>query len=161
MEWREVIENPSLRDLPFKIETNEWGQIVMTPTSVKHSRYQGYVIEWFCRFAEGKALPECPIQTSEGVRVADVAWGSAEFFKRNRGDLPCFPEAPEVVVEVKSPSNRLQEMEGKKHLYFEAGAREVWLCDEDGGIRFFSPRGKLTRSELFGEFPEHIDIDFV
>ena len=38
MDWREVIENPSLRNLPFKIETNEWGQIVMTPATVRHSK---------------------------------------------------------------------------------------------------------------------------
>ena len=36
MEWREVVEHPSLKDLPFKIETNEWGKIMMTPASYGH-----------------------------------------------------------------------------------------------------------------------------
>ncbi len=42
MEWREVIEHPSLKNLPFKIETNEWGQIEMTPTSHAHERKVDY-----------------------------------------------------------------------------------------------------------------------
>ena len=33
MEWREIVEHPSLKDLPFKIETNERGQIIMTPAT--------------------------------------------------------------------------------------------------------------------------------
>jgi Uma2 family endonuclease len=161
MEWHEVIEHPSLRDLPFKIETNKWGQIVMTPATVMHSKYQGLIIESFHRLGQwGRVFPELGIQTSDGVKVADVAWGSAEFFRRNEGDVPCLMESPEIVVEVRSPSNTAEEMEGKKKLYFEKGAKEVWFCDKEGSMHFFNPQGKLKRSELFGEFPEHIDIDF-
>ncbi len=36
MQWSEVLEDKSLRDLPFKIETNRYGQIVMTPVSNEH-----------------------------------------------------------------------------------------------------------------------------
>ena len=161
MEWREVIENPSLRDLPFKIETNEWGEIVMTPATVRHGRYQSLIDKWLGRLSqEGQTCTECPIQTSEGVKVADVAWGSTEFFKRNREDVPFLPESPEIVVEVKSPSNTIEEMERKRKLYFEKGSKEVWFCDKEGTMHFFNPRGELERSELFGEFPGHIDIDF-
>ena len=69
------------------------------------------------------------------------------------------PESPEVVVEVESPSNSVAELEGKRLLYFEKGAKEFWLCDEDGNMRFFNPQGELGRSELFGEFPKRIDIE--
>ena len=34
--WKEIVESPNLKNLPYKIETNEWGQIVMTPASAKH-----------------------------------------------------------------------------------------------------------------------------
>ncbi len=162
MEWREIIEDPSLRNLPFKIETNEWGKIVMTPATGTHAIYQWHIISWFARFGQGgKALPECPIQTSKGVRVADVAWGSVAFFKKYGSRIILFVESPEIVVEVESPSNSSQEMDEKKQLYFEAGAKEVWLCDEEGDMHFFSPQGDLKKSELFEEFPEHIDIDIV
>lgn len=114
MEWREVVEHPSLRDLPFKIETNEWGEIVMTPATLGHSKYQRRIIKWFDQSGEGDILPECPIQTSDGVKVADVAWGSIDFFGRNKGDAPCLLESPEIVIEVKSPSNTIAEMERKR-----------------------------------------------
>jgi len=84
MEWREVIEHPSLRDLPFKIETNEWGKIMMTPATYTRELYQGCVIGWFERHgAEGRASGKCPIQTSKGVKVADVAWASRAFLKKH------------------------------------------------------------------------------
>ena len=41
MRWEEVCENKQLQDLPFKIELNKWGQIIMSPVKIKHSFYQG------------------------------------------------------------------------------------------------------------------------
>jgi len=162
MEWREVVEHPSLQDLPFKIETNEWGEIVMTPETVRHGRYQARIAILFERLGEGdKVLSECGIQTSQGVKVADIAWESFEFHKRNSEDVPFLPESPEIVVEIRSPSNTASEMDRKKRLYFEAGAKEVWFCDKQGDMRFFNPQGELRRSELFEKFPEHIHIDLV
>jgi len=49
-------------------------------------------------------------------------------------------------------------MTEKSQLYFEAGAKEVWLCNEDGVMRFFNTQQELTRSELVPEFPEKVDI---
>jgi len=33
MNWQEVCEIPQLKNLPFKIELNEYGRIVMPPAS--------------------------------------------------------------------------------------------------------------------------------
>lgn len=159
MEWREVIEHPSLKDPPFKIETNEWGKILMAPASDKRGLYQSEIDRTLGRLAkEGRISTECPVKTSKGTKVADVAWRSAAFLKKHGIEKVELPESPEVVVEIESPSNTATELEGKRLLYFEKGAKEFWLCDDDGNMRFFNPRGKLQRSELFGEFPEHIDI---
>ena len=160
MEWREVVEHPSLKDLPFKIETNEWGKIMMAPASYAHGVYQGRIYGWFERHGKG-GIPstECPVETSRGTRVANVAWASALFHKKHGIRKLALPESPEVVVEIESPSNSSAELEQKRLLYFEKGAREFWLCDENGNMRFFNPRGELERSELFREFPGHIDID--
>jgi hypothetical protein len=40
MTWQAICDNPFLRDLPFKIETNEWGQIVTSPASNRHGWLQ-------------------------------------------------------------------------------------------------------------------------
>ncbi len=160
MEWKEVLEDPSLRDLPYKIETNEWGNIMMTPASHWHAVYQTRIAILLDNFGIGRGISsvECPVQTSKGVKVADVAWMSVAFLKKHGLDNPALPESPEIVVEVLSPSNRAGEMEGKRKLYFEAGAKEFWLCNEFGNMRLFDPLGELEKSGMFPEFPEQIKI---
>jgi len=160
MEWSEICENPIFKDMPFKFETNEWGKIVMTPASNKHGYYQASIIEMFVKLVEGgRTISECSIKTSGGVKVADVAWGSYAFFKRNKFDNP-YLESPEIVIEILSPSNTLQEMNEKKELYFARGAREFWVCDEDGAIRFYNYRAQISSSEIIPQFPNRIDISF-
>ncbi|MDR3556438.1 MAG: Uma2 family endonuclease [Syntrophobacteraceae bacterium] len=162
MEWREVVEHPSLKDLPFKIETNEWGKIMMTPASFAHGIYQAEITALLKSLRkEGKVSTECPVRTSKGTRVADVAWSSAAFLKKHGIKKMELRESPEIVVEIESPSNTVAELEEKRLIYFEKGAREFWLCDDDGNMRFFNPQGELKRSEIFGEFPGHIDIGMV
>lgn len=160
MEWREVVEHPDLKDLPFKIETDEWGKIMMAPASYAHGVYQSFIVRTLAGLARsGQTSTECPVKTSKGTKVADVAWASPAFLKKHGIKQIELPESPEVVVEIESPSNSAAELEGKRPLYFEKGAREFWLCDEDGNMRFFNPEGELERSELFEEFPKHIDIE--
>lgn len=43
MNWQEVCEHPSLQDLPFKIELNEKGEVIMNAVKVIHSLYQGEI----------------------------------------------------------------------------------------------------------------------
>ena len=161
MEWHEVVEHPSLRDLPFKIETNAEGYIMMVAAKNIHREYQMRIAAWFEDHGEKKkATIECNIQTSDGVRAADVAWRSAGFLQRNKYDDP-YQESPEVVIEIISPSNTKKAMKGRMLLFFEKGAKEIWFCDKDGNMRFFNPQGELERSAMFGEFPEHIDLEVV
>ncbi|MDR3566958.1 MAG: Uma2 family endonuclease [Syntrophobacteraceae bacterium] len=159
MEWREVVEHPSLQDLPFKIETNAEGYIMMVAAKNRHRLYQARIHVWFEHHGEeNKAMEECNIQTSDGAKIADVAWRSLEFIKRNKDSDP-YQESPEIVVEVISPSYREKAMKSKMSLYFEKEAKEVWFCDDDGNMGFFNPQGELERNELFKEFPGHIDIE--
>jgi len=48
--------------------------------------------------------------------------------KEKRGEEGC-RGAPDLVVEILSPSNTAIEMERKRRLYMEAGVREYWLVD--------------------------------
>ena len=160
MDWQKVCENPLFKDIPFKVETNRWGHIEMTPASNEHGLFQACIIEWLAKLgALGHALAECSIQTSQGVKVADVAWGTAEFFRTNGRANP-YLQCPEIVIEILSPSNSAAEMEEKKELYFARGAREFWLCEKGGSMRFFANRGALSESALVAAFPKRIDIDF-
>ncbi|MGB5687125.1 MAG: hypothetical protein WBM35_15055 [Candidatus Electrothrix sp.] len=80
MEWAEVISNPFLQNLPFKIELNRFGKILMTPASNQHGRIQGRMAaNLINKLPNGEVITECSIQTSEGVKVADVVWASDGF----------------------------------------------------------------------------------
>lgn len=57
-----------------------------------------------------------------------------------------FPDAPELCVEIVSPSNRAAEMAETVALYLNASAREVWLVGEDGAIALHGPEGRRTAS---------------
>jgi hypothetical protein len=62
MRWEEVCENRQLQDLPFKIELNKWGQIVMSPVKIKHSFYQGRIQRLLESLLKtGEVMPECAI----------------------------------------------------------------------------------------------------
>src|SRR5438034_4938765 len=117
MQWTDVINDKSLRDLPFKIELNKWGNIEMSPASNRHG-YLESEISFFLRSAlpAGKVVTECSIETLEGVKVADVAWCSLEFWQKHGFTTP-YPVAPEICVEIVSPSNSTLAMTEKIKLY--------------------------------------------
>jgi len=154
--WNRVLRDPSLQDLPYKIETNELGQIVMTPATNVHGGFQfeiGRLL--YSLMTGGKVQMECSVATRKGVKVADVVWRSDEFMARN-GEVTPYWEAPEICVEVVSPSNSKKEQERKRTLYFERGAKEVWFCGKKGEMRFFGPEGELVVSRLCSGFPKSV-----
>src|SRR5437899_10883488 len=80
MTWAEICEDQILATLPYRIESDRWGNIVMSPPPrSRHAEYQGRIAALLHeKMAGGLMLPECPIQTEEGVKAADVAWVSQE-----------------------------------------------------------------------------------
>jgi Uma2 family endonuclease len=101
----------------------------------------------------GLVISRCSILTRIGIRVPDVIWASADFMK-NYGEITPYLRAPEICVEILSPSNVQAEIDEKMGAYFAAGAREVWLVAEAGSIRYFGPAGEKPVSD----FPVHITL---
>jgi Uma2 family endonuclease len=157
--WSELCADSQLAKWPGKVETNAHGQLLMSPPpSGIHSSRQGEITFLLRSLLGGRALPECPISTVDGVRSADVGWYSEARFSEVQGQN-AFEIAPEICVEILSPSNTPSEMREKRHLYFEAGAREVWLCDERGLLAFFASQNAsepLPTSPLCPAFPSHV-----
>ena len=159
MDWEQVCADPNLQDLPYKIELNEWGQIVMTPASNRHGMLQmkiGFLLVTLTK-EEGTVISECSIETSKKTKVADIAWCSYDFIEKH-GETTPYLEAPEICVEVVSSSNTPGEMQEKRELCLEAGAKEVWICNEEGSISFYNQDGKLEQSVLVSEFPERVEV---
>lgn len=152
VKWRELINNPFFRDAPYKVELNKLGQILMSPASNWHGILQNKVArEIENQKRNGVIIIECSILTSEGARVADVAWASDEFYAEF-GDQTPFPKATEICVQVKSPANSKSEMEEKIRLFLEKGASEVWIVDEHGKTAFCTHTGKIKKSKIAADF---------
>ncbi len=102
-----------------------------------HSSVQGklyrYLDEWMEKFGHGEVGVDvdCLLsETPDTIRIPDVAVLLQPFDTENafhgrvRG-------APDIAIEVLSPSNRPQEMRDKTSDYFNAGALRVWIVDPE------------------------------
>ncbi len=109
--WEELCADKSLQDLPYRIELNGLNQIVMSPLHYKHGLHQtkiGQVLNQM--LPHGEASVETAVMTSDNIKVPDVTWASREFVQRHL-DAFALPTAPEICVEVLSPTNRVAEIE--------------------------------------------------
>ena len=160
MTWDEICEDRLLATLPYRIESDRWGNIVMSPPPrSRHAEYQGWMVTFLQqRLTGGLAMPECPIQTEEGVKAADVAWVSHQR-RASQANDPVYLIAPEICVEVVSPSNVEEELKARRRLFFEKGALEFWLCGTTGQMTFFDPAAQIPTSRLCPEFPRQIVFD--
>src|SRR6266436_2649243 len=157
--WSELLADPELAKVEGRIETDRHGHIIMSPPPApSHGSFQSVIAHLLLTLLpNGRVLSECPVSTADGVKAADVAWASPECM-RELGNRVCFPRAPEICVEVLSPSNTKAEIDEKKLLYFDAGAKEVWVCAKSGALSFFSPEALASTgaSRLCPQFPKRI-----
>jgi Uma2 family endonuclease len=128
-------------DVPVELMRGEivylYGENGMTRPGPRHGGVCGnigyLILEWARPRRAGRIATNDSWVTTERdpdtVRGADVG-----FYRMDQlieGKLPDAPTdiVPVVCVEVRSPSNRLKAMRGKKDEYLAAGAEEVWLVD--------------------------------
>ena len=158
MNWQEVCEHPSLKDLPFKVETNEYGQIVMIPVNNLRGILRSEIsYKLKLSFSTGHVLSSAAIRTSKGTKVADVAWISFERWEQVKHEADA-ALSPEICVDVILAHYSERDVMQRKVLYFEAGAEEVWLCSENGEMRFFNAEHELIHSECVPDFPLKIEV---
>ena len=129
-------------------------------TAPDHGRLQSKVAHLLgSLMPQGEVLTECPVSTADGVKAADVAWASADRMRR-LGNHACFLSAPEICVEVLSPSNTDAQIQEKMALYFDVGAQEVWVCSRSGVMRFYGAgqAKAMSQSKLCPQFPKRIEL---
>ncbi len=147
MQWSEVIENPFLQNLPFKFELNRFENILMSPASNQHGRIQMKIGSNLSnKLPKGEVIAECSIQTSDGLKVADIAWASDEFIDTFAYKTPN-PKAPEICIKIVSPSNLKGEISNKVDLYLAKGTIEVWIVYEDR-THIFTHIGRIEKSHI-------------
>jgi Uma2 family endonuclease len=146
--WQELCSDKRISDLPFKIELNGRGQIIMSPTYLYHGSFANKIARLLEKhLSAGEVIVECAVETQDGVKEADVAWLNDALADEMREVYAC-PVAPEICVEIISASNSEEEMQGKRLLFLEAGAKEYWLCDKLGNMRFYDHSGQIAASIL-------------
>jgi len=160
--WEKVLADRFLAGLPHRIETDRYGQIIMSPPPNPEYGEEQFEIGSLLKklLPNGHVITECPVSTAEGVKGVDVTWISKERRGPLRGQV-CFTQAPEICVEVISPGNIRRELREKKALFFAAGADEVWFCHRDGRMEFFCKATPETpaSSVLCPAFPQRIQIE--
>jgi Uma2 family endonuclease len=134
-------------DAPW--ETNGQGQLILNPPiGLAHAKRADHIAVAIRSLLTGwRVWPEVGIHTADGVKAPDLAVAAPDFAEATdaRGFLL---SAPEICVEIMSPSNTWEEMRHKTLLYVAAGAKEVWVCDESGVLHFFDGTGERSASAL-------------
>lgn len=151
--FRELCADPRFATLPGKVELDAWGRIIMSPANNQHGLIQARLAELLRQSLGGAAIVEASISTNPDLRVADVAWASDAFMHAHGQETP-FMLAPEICIEVASPSNSAHELQEKIAAYLAIGATEAWIVyPRTKRIEFFGAAGPLPRTA----FALHLD----
>jgi len=128
-------EFDQLVDEDTRAELLDGVMIVHSPASISHDNLSGFLRALMRCYTEERKLgwifgPDSLIRLKPGRRVAPDTF----FLERGRISrrLPKqFEGAPDLALEVLSPSNRREDVEVKLPAYHAAGVREIWLIDPD------------------------------
>jgi Uma2 family endonuclease len=114
--------------------------IEMAPSSSESSRV-GLTFGYYLRgFAKPRGLGEVfgaeggfrvVVGGVEMVRVPDAAFVSADRLPKAPDNKGFYRVAPDLVVEVVSPSDRASDVLAKVMMWLDAGARLVWVADPE------------------------------
>ncbi len=162
--WNDFLADPELLRRRERIQIDAFGHFLMSPPPDALHRKQGFRITALLEalLPGDGAYPEQSILTPEGIRIADAIWIDLNrLHELSRAPNQPLSPAPDICVEILSPSNSQAEIDQKRALYFAAGAREVWICDRDSHIRFFAPEGEVEHSALCPKFPKRIQGSIV
>jgi Uma2 family endonuclease len=142
--YRGLCEDPCFANVPGKIEIDLWGRVLMSPPGTYHAQVQGRLCQRLAILG-GEIFGEVAIATGMGLFVTDVAWASTEFMALHRGETPLM-RAPELCIEVASPSNSVKEVQEKITAYLGAGAEEIWIVYlKSKRCEFYGQQGLMER----------------
>ena len=142
---------------PVYHELRHGAVVAVTRPKLKHSLIQRNLRELLTSLAE----PGSYVDTEMAYRplpeyelwVADVAYVSAERFRQADPD-DNIRGAPELVVEVLSPSNTAAEINEKVGICLANGSREFWVVDpERAQVKVSTPDGHTVTWPADGEIP--------
>lgn len=143
--YRKMCDDWYFASVPGKLEIDTWGRMIMSPASTYHGTMQARLAQRLTPLG-GNALVEVGIATPAGAFVPDVAWASDDFYARHGKETP-LTRAPELCMEVASPSNSRKELDEKIAAYLATGATEAWIVfPQSRRIEVYGKEGRLEQS---------------
>ncbi len=161
-----VAEFERLPDDGNQHELDEGELIVMPPPMLGHGRIQIRLARTLGNFVDINALGEVLTETgfrlfADTVRAPDVSFIASK--NRSRLDLKHYSElAPDLAIEILSPSDVASQWNRKIRQYLKAGSHTVWVIDpevqtvsvynSDGSFRMLGPDDQIDAPELLPGF---------
>ncbi|HEY1337770.1 MAG TPA: Uma2 family endonuclease [Bryobacteraceae bacterium] len=142
---------------PFYYELRNGELVKVTRPKMKHQRLQRKLRILLEAAAGQMGVVECEVAfralADFDLRVADVAYVNRERWE-SVDDEDNLHGAPDLVVEILSPSNTVSEILDKEKLCLENGCSEFWLVDGDRRqIKVSTPDGITTTYRSGQEIP--------
>ena len=145
--YRDICADPRFANLPGKIELDLWGRMLMSPANNYHGLLQGRIIQRLAPLG-GQAFAEASVITPVGLLVADVAWADKAFMQAHGTETP-FTRAPDLCIEIASPSNSRRELREKVDACLACGAVEAWIVfPQSRRFEFSGTGGAIERSRF-------------
>ena len=110
----------------------------------------------------GEVYPEASFQIGKNERIPDLAFISAERLPPEGEPETKWPMAPDLAIEVISPSDFYEKVHAKAMEYLAAGVKQVWIVSPEGhtitiyrsatNITAFPPDSELVSEDLLPGF---------
>src|SRR5271156_7109864 len=124
----------------LRVERDANGEIlVMTPAGNNTGRKNAYLIQVLGTWSDadgrgyafdsntGFTLPDGSMRSPDAAWVEAYRWDALSEADKNRFSPIC----PDFIIELRSPSDNLPDLEAKMDLWIANGAQMAWLIDPD------------------------------
>lgn len=143
------------------------GVLVMLPSPTWwHNSMRDRIAERLREFVKAHRLGHVTVETEfrlavSTARTPDVAFVTPETFKKIDIRRSPIDGAPDLAIEVLSPSNRDEDMAKKTRQYLVAGCHSVWIIDPEllraeihskAGVQTFSDQDEMKDESLLPGF---------
>jgi Uma2 family endonuclease len=110
--------------------------IEVSSATPKHNRIMGRLYKVLDTFAEQRKLGAVLMETDLAVRAntrlrPDLGFFSAETWRTVDLEVVPVPQAPDIAIEIISPSETATTINRKVEAYLKWGVQEVWLIDPE------------------------------
>ena len=133
----------------YQIELQEGNILIMSPSDIESSEIGAELIRLLGNWIKPRKLGRIFdssggfIMPNTDLRAPDVSFVSAQRLKRTVRDFGNL--VPDLVVEIKSKTDRVAKLEDKLKLFLELGAKVGILIDPDElTVTVYRPHGKIT-----------------